>query len=419
VESKVGFTEAEGSFYLVSKEPTRIVHAFEITQKLDLIVLQAIAYILGITLGKKKTYYTVVTTNSRSISNIIEYYSNTMKGIKAVEFKIWARAWSKKNNIEKLTKIQRILHRMGSKLGSPIISLKIASNTASTAPLLQGVNRPSLRNDVGVSSVNVTRTLYLESRFFAAQKRNFTSSISPYAPKADKDGSTNEPAPIALAREYPNILDQKEEILKENKGKAGVYMFLHKESKKRYVGSAKNLRKRFMQYFNPNHLKRQDYMYICRAILKHGFPHFTLVVIEYCDSKLCINRENYYITYFKPEYNILPLAGSLSGFKHSLTTREKMSISQKAFDRVGDKNPRFGSVVSESTRLKLSLAAKDRFKEIDVLDLTTNETTRYESTHAAARALGILQGRIANYFWKNQKSPFKGRYVFIKVNKTL
>ena len=195
----------------------------------------------------------------------------------------------------------------------------------------------------------------------------------------------------------PRTADIKE-ILKENKGKAGVYMFLHKESKKRYVGSAKNLRKRFMQYFNPNHLKRQDYMYICRAILKHGFPHFTLVVIEYCDSKLCINRENYYITYFKPEYNILPLAGSLSGFKHSLTTREKMSISQKAFDRVGDKNPRFGSVVSESTRLKLSLAAKDRFKEIDVLDLTTNETTRYESTHAAARALGILQGRIANYF---------------------
>ncbi len=89
----VGFTEAEGSFYLVSKEPTRIVHAFEITQKLDIIVLKAIAHILGISTccGSKapqciwkKTYNTVVTTNSRSIANIIEYYSNTMKGMKAV-----------------------------------------------------------------------------------------------------------------------------------------------------------------------------------------------------------------------------------------------------------------------------------------------------------------------------------------------
>ena len=103
----IGFTEAEGSFYLVSKEPTRIVHAFEITQKLDLIVLQAIANPFGICLGKKKTYYTVVTTNSRLISNIIEYYSNTMKGIKAVEFRIWARAFVKhRGNFFELQKIR-------------------------------------------------------------------------------------------------------------------------------------------------------------------------------------------------------------------------------------------------------------------------------------------------------------------------
>lgn len=51
----IGFTEAEGSFYLVSKTSTRIVHAFEITQKLDLIVLEAIAHILGIRVSKKIT----------------------------------------------------------------------------------------------------------------------------------------------------------------------------------------------------------------------------------------------------------------------------------------------------------------------------------------------------------------------------
>ncbi|CAG1997460.1 unnamed protein product [Fusarium graminearum] len=44
----MSFTEAEGSFYLVNKASTRIVHAFEITQKLDFIVLKAIAHILGI-----------------------------------------------------------------------------------------------------------------------------------------------------------------------------------------------------------------------------------------------------------------------------------------------------------------------------------------------------------------------------------
>lgn len=111
----IGFTEAEGSFYLVSKTSTRIVHAFEITQKLDLIVLEAIAHILGIRVSKKKLHNTVVTTNSRAISNIIDYFSKTLKGMKAVEFRIWARSYVKhKGNYEKLNNIReniRILRK--------------------------------------------------------------------------------------------------------------------------------------------------------------------------------------------------------------------------------------------------------------------------------------------------------------------
>jgi LAGLIDADG endonuclease len=85
----VGFTEAEGSFYLVKKNNNRLVHAFEITQKLDVIVLKSIARILGISVTNKKLYNTVVTTNSRAVSNIIYYYKNTMKGMKALEYRIW------------------------------------------------------------------------------------------------------------------------------------------------------------------------------------------------------------------------------------------------------------------------------------------------------------------------------------------
>ena len=109
----VGFTEAEGSFYLLSKEATRIVHAFELTQKLDLVVLKAISKILGIGVAKKKTYNSVVTTNSRAISNIIEYYSNTMKGMKAVEFRIWSRCYIKhKGKFDKLNKIRENVRAM-------------------------------------------------------------------------------------------------------------------------------------------------------------------------------------------------------------------------------------------------------------------------------------------------------------------
>ena len=103
----IGFTEAEGSFYLVNKSKDRIVHGFEITQKLDLIVLSAIGSILGIKTYSKKTYYTLVTTNSRAIENIIKYFHNTMKGMKSFEFKVWARTYVKhKGDYYKLYEIR-------------------------------------------------------------------------------------------------------------------------------------------------------------------------------------------------------------------------------------------------------------------------------------------------------------------------
>ena len=111
----VGFTEAEGSFYLVSKTSTRICHAFEITQKLDFIVLKAISLILGINCTKKKTHYSVVTTNSRAIENIMLYFKNCFKGMKAVEFRIWSRSYVKhKGDFEKLYKIREIIRNLRS-----------------------------------------------------------------------------------------------------------------------------------------------------------------------------------------------------------------------------------------------------------------------------------------------------------------
>ena len=103
----IGFTEAVGSFYLVNKTKDRIVHGFEITKNLDLIILTAIGCILGIKTTGKKTNNTIVTTNSRSIENIIKYYNNTMKGMKSFEFKVWSRSYVKhKGNFTRLNNIR-------------------------------------------------------------------------------------------------------------------------------------------------------------------------------------------------------------------------------------------------------------------------------------------------------------------------
>ena len=84
----VGFTEAEGSFYLVKKGENRMVHCFEITQKKDKIVLVAIGLILGIKVLDKKNYLCCVTTNRKSVDQVIHYFFRTMKGMKSLEYRI-------------------------------------------------------------------------------------------------------------------------------------------------------------------------------------------------------------------------------------------------------------------------------------------------------------------------------------------
>jgi len=113
----IGFVEAEGSFYLVSKDKNRIVHGFGITQKLDRVVLEGIKKILHIStqVVYKQNYdhYILDTTNSRAIKNISEYFFNTMKGMKSVEYRIWSRSFNKyKGNYDQLYKVKEILIKL-------------------------------------------------------------------------------------------------------------------------------------------------------------------------------------------------------------------------------------------------------------------------------------------------------------------
>ncbi len=113
----VGFIEAEGSFYLTNKDSKRIVHGFGLTQKLDKIVLESIRILLHINneVRYKELYnhYILDTTNNRAIENIVEYFRNTMKGVKSLEYRIWARSYTKHNkDYDKLHKVREIVRKL-------------------------------------------------------------------------------------------------------------------------------------------------------------------------------------------------------------------------------------------------------------------------------------------------------------------
>lgn len=117
----VGFIEAKGSFYLVSKDSNRIVHGFGLTQKLDNIVLESIRLLFHIPSQVRykeiHNHYILDTTNSRTIEYIIDYFKDTMKGVKSLEYKIWSRSYVKhKGNYEKLSNIRDTIRKIRTQL---------------------------------------------------------------------------------------------------------------------------------------------------------------------------------------------------------------------------------------------------------------------------------------------------------------
>jgi NUMOD1 domain len=140
---------------------------------------------------------------------------------------------------------------------------------------------------------------------------------------------------------------------------------------------------------------------IARALLKYGYSNFQLEILEYCEPSNCIEREQYYIDLFKPEYNILKKASSPLGYKHSEVAIRKISASLIGNKRSLGRNKPIGS--GKSAIL------------LKVFNIETEETKIYPSISEAAKALGVNVGSIRNYLTRKTQTPFKGIFVLEKL----
>lgn len=120
--------------------------------------------------------------------------------------------------------------------------------------------------------------------------------------------------------------------------------------------------------------KNKGNSYIYSAILQHGYSNFSLSILEYIDitnlsredaRKLILEIEQKYINNLKPDYNLLKIAGSPLGNKHSeeskLTRSIKISGENNPMYKISYKDlPRgmLGLTHTEETKLKTSETRK-------------------------------------------------------------
>jgi group I intron endonuclease len=240
---------------------------------------------------------------------------------------------------------------------------------------------------------------------------------------------------------YSNAYSDKKQLMKENKGKSGIYRWTNIHTKESYIGSAVDLSKRFNAYYSSKNIEEvlsRSESRILRAIQTHGYSNFSIEILEYCDSTETIIREQYYLDLLCPEYNLMQTAGSSLGRTLSEETKTKISNSLKGSfaseeTKLKMSESRKGKVFSVETRLKLSEKRKgkeglflgklhseetklkmseSRGSKVKVVNMETKETITYFSNLKAAKALGC-SGHTIRYYIKNKKL-YKGKYLFLE-----
>jgi len=176
----------------------------------------------------------------------------------------------------------------------------------------------------------------------------------PWRPYTTLSGNSLDNNDINQVKVYEDAYDMRKDILKENKGKSGIYMLTNKLTNDIYIGQSVDISKRFRNYFNLSYIKSKGSFIISRALIKYGYSNFSVTILEYCDKSDLIIREQYYFNKLNSQYNILKIPGSYRDFKHSEETKTKISKSLKGIYKK-EKSALFGRTHTKETRKLMSL----------------------------------------------------------------
>ena len=125
--------------------------------------------------------------------------------------------------------------------------------------------------------------------------------------------------------------------------KSGIYKIINTINKKLYVGSANDIRTRWVIHrYQLNHQKHGNIL-LQRSWNKYGKKNFKFEILEICTKEQLIEKEQYYLDFYKSYernigYNINKVAGSNQGRKFGPHTKEhnrKISLALQGSKRDG------------------------------------------------------------------------------------
>ena len=225
-------------------------------------------------------------------------------------------------------------------------------------------------------------------------------------------------------------------IEQENRNKQGVYGFLNIKNNKIYIGSARDITKRFKEHYRGDKTNIRLY----NAVKKYSWALFNFIIFEYFNPNLSIEYqmrlnkdkvinvsdiEDWYLKAINPKYlfNISLDATPGPEYRHTFETIKQISERQKgekhhmfgkthtpeALAKIsarskGKNNPRYGVQVSAETKKKQSLSLSKAYYFIYNKD--NKCVAKYDTWSEAAEFLGITC-KVTFYKYANN-----GKYAY-------
>lgn len=161
--------------------------------------------------------------------------------------------------------------------------------------------------------------------------------------------------------------------------KSGVYKILNTENGNFYIGSSKDLDKRWIIHKSRLKIGKHINCILQRSWNKYGEKIFVFDIVELCDKDKLFEREQFYIDNLKPKYNIALKADGgdnltnnpnrddiIKRITRGLYMRyENMSDEEKikrSENLKGCKNPNYGNTWSDKSKEEASIKKIEYFK---------------------------------------------------------
>ena len=199
---------------------------------------------------------------------------------------------------------------------------------------------------------------------------------------------------------------------------SGIYVIENIGNGKRYVGSAVNIKRRFIEHKSPLRRGLHWNKYLQRAWNLQGEDTFKFYPVLICNKEDLIYFEQRAIDSFDAAnplngYNLRPNARNNLGFKHSNESKAKISAAGR-----GAKNHNYGKPMPEAIKRKVSIAKTgnktlgDAFHAKAIKD-TWNGVV-YSCIKEAALETGIPPASIREWACGIKRSEkYHGRFVFV------